>query len=153
MGIPLKDVRRLMRIMGEPVSFETPIGDDGDGCLGDFVEDKRIPKPSEEAIEADLRTKIRKALATLPPREEKVICLRFGVGEARDYTLEALGGKFSVSRERIRQIESSALRKLRFPVATLKHQGRRGPGGERGDALLSVSEDEMLHTAEDSSEM
>ncbi len=153
MGLPLKDVRRLMRIPGEPVSLETPVGDDGDSCFGDFVEDQHIPRPSEEAVEADLRTKIRKALATLPPRQEKVVRLRFGVGEARDYTLEELGEKFSVSRERIRQIESSALRKLRFPVATLRHQGRRGPGGERGNALLSVSEDEILHTVEDSSEM
>ncbi|MBI4528554.1 MAG: sigma-70 family RNA polymerase sigma factor, partial [Deltaproteobacteria bacterium] len=80
MGLPLKDVRRLMRISGELVSLETPIGDEKDSWLGDFVEDKHIPRPSEEAIEADLRTQIRKALATLPPRQEKVIRFRFGVG-------------------------------------------------------------------------
>ena len=122
-GLPLKDVRRLMRIGAEPVSLETPIGDEKDSRLGDFVEDKRIPKPSEEAITADLRTKVRKALATLPPRQEKVIRFRFGVGEARDYTLAELGEKFSVSRERIRQIEEDTLRTLRSPIGNLKFQG------------------------------
>lgn len=125
MGIPLKEVRRLMRIAVEPVSLETAIGDDGESCLGDLVEDKHTPKPSEEAIETNLREQIRKALATLPPRQEKVICLRFGVGEARDYTLAELGEKFSVSRERIRQIEEDTLRKLRSPVRTLKHEAER----------------------------
>jgi RNA polymerase primary sigma factor len=125
MGIPLREVCRLMRIGGEPVSLETPVGDNGESSLGDFVEDKHIPKPSEEAIEADLRTKLRKALATLPPRQEKVIRFRFGVGEARDYTLAELGEKFSISRERIRQIEENALRKLRSPVGNLRFQGRK----------------------------
>src|SRR3990172_6924336 len=124
-GLPLKDVRRLMRIGAEPVSLETPIGDEKDSRLGDFVEDKRIPTPSEEAITADLRTKVRKALATLPPRQEKVIRFRFGVGEARDYTLAELGEKFSVSRERIRQIEEETLRELRSPRGNLKFQGRK----------------------------
>jgi RNA polymerase primary sigma factor len=124
-GLPLNHVRRSMRILGEPVSLETPIGDDGDSWLGDFVEDKQIPKPSEEAIEADLRAKIRKALATLPPRQETVIRFRSGVGEARDYTLAELGEKFSVSRERIRQIEQEVLRKLRSPVSKLKFQAGR----------------------------
>lgn len=124
-GLPLKEIRRLMRIVVEPVSLATPIGDDGDSCLGDFVEDKHIPKPSEGAIEADLRTKIRGALATLPPRQEKVIRFRFGVGEARDYTLAELGEKFSVSRERIRQIEEKTLRELRSPPGNLKFQGRK----------------------------
>jgi RNA polymerase primary sigma factor len=120
MDLPLKAVRRLIRIMGEPVSLETPIGDDGDSSLGDFVEEKRIPKPSEEAIDTNLRTKIQKALAALPPRKEKVVRLRFGVSEARDYTLAELGEKFSVSRERIRQIEEETLRELRSPVGNLK---------------------------------
>jgi RNA polymerase primary sigma factor len=124
-GLPLNHVRRSMRILGEPVSLETPIGDDGDSWLGDFVEDKQIPKPSEEAIEADLRAKIRKALATLPPKQETVIRFRSGVGEARDYTLAELGEKFSVSRERIRQIEQEVLRKLRSPVSKLKFQAGR----------------------------
>jgi RNA polymerase primary sigma factor len=124
-GLPLNHVRRSMRILGEPVSLETPIGDDGDSWLGDFVEDKHTPKPAEEAIDVDLRTKILKALATLPPRQETVIRCRSGVGEARDYTLAELGEKFSVSRERIRQIEQEVLRKLRSPVSKLKFQGRR----------------------------
>jgi RNA polymerase primary sigma factor len=116
MDLPLKAVRRLIRITGEPVSLETPIGDDGDSSLGDFVEDKHIPNPSEGVIEADLRTQIRKALAALSPRKENVIRLRFGLGEARDYTLAELGEKFSVSRERIRQIEEETLRELRSSV-------------------------------------
>jgi len=124
-GLPLKDVRRSMRIGAEPVSLETPIGDEKDSWLGDFVEDKRIPKPSEEAIEADLRTKILKALATLPPRKEKVVRLRFGLGEARDYTLAELGEKFFICRERIRQIEAETLRELRWPVGNLKFQGSK----------------------------
>lgn len=123
-GLPLKDVRRAMRIQGEPVSLETPIGDEKDSCLGDFVEDKHTPRPAEDAIESDLRMKIRKALATLPPREEKVIRFRSGVGEPRDYTLAELGEKFSISRERVRQIEQEVLRKLRSPVGNLKFQGR-----------------------------
>lgn len=123
MGMPLREVRRLMRLGEEPVSLETPVGDDGESSLGDFVEDKRIPKPSEHAIEADVRTKIRAALATLPPRQEKVIRLRFGVGEDRDYTLAELGEKFFVSRERIRQIEEETLRELRSPLGCLKFRG------------------------------
>jgi len=136
MGIPLKEVRRLMRIGGEPVSLETPIGDDGDSCLGGFVEDKHIPKPSEEAIEGDLRAKIRKALAILPPRQEKVIRMRFGVGEARDYTLEELGEKFSLTRERVRQIEEKSLRKLRSQVGAPRPQGKIDPREDQGKALL-----------------
>ncbi len=124
-GLPLNHVRRSMRILGEPVSLETPIGDDGDSWLGDFVEDKHIQNPSEEAIEADLRTKILKALAALPPRKAKVVRLRFGMGEVRDHTLAELGEKFSVCRERIRQIEAQTLRELRWPVGNLKFQSRK----------------------------
>ena len=120
-GLSSKEVRRIFRIAGEPVSLETPIGDEGESCLTDFVEDKHIPKPAEEAIQADLRAQIRKVLAILPPRQEKVIRLRFGVGESRDYTLKELGEKFSISRERVRQIEEKALRKLRSPVGALEH--------------------------------
>lgn len=124
-GLPLNHVGRSMRILGAPVSLETPIGDDGDRWLGDFVEDKHTPKPADEAIEADLRAKILKALATLPPRKEKVVRLRFGLGEARDYTLGELGEKFSVCRERIRQIEAQTLRELRWPSRNLKFQAGR----------------------------
>jgi RNA polymerase primary sigma factor len=124
-GLSLKEVRRIIGVVAEPVSLETPIGDEKDSWLGDFVEDKRIPKPSEEAIEADLRTKILKALATLSPRKEKVVRLRFGLGEARDYTLAELGEKFFICRERIRQIEAETLRELRWPVGNLKYQGSK----------------------------
>ena len=124
-GLSLKEVRRIIGVVAKPVSLETPIGDEKDSSLGDFVEDKRIPKPAEEAIEADLRTKILKALATLPQRKEKVVRLRFGVGEVRDHTLAELGDKFSVSRERIRQIEAETLRELRWPVGNLKFQGSK----------------------------
>jgi RNA polymerase primary sigma factor len=113
-----------MRILREPVSLETPIGDDGDRWLGDVVADKRTP-PADEAIDVDLRTKILKALATLPPRKEKVVRLRFGLGEARDYNLAELGEKFFVCRERIRQIEAQTLRELRWPVGNLRFQGSK----------------------------
>jgi RNA polymerase primary sigma factor len=107
-----------------------PIGDDEDSSLADFVEDKHIPNPSEGVIEADLRTQIRKALAALPPRKENVIRLRFGLGEARDYILAELGEKFSVSRERIRQIEEETLRELRSSVGVLRCQDRRDSKGD-----------------------
>ena len=124
-GLPLNHVRRLMRIGAEPLSLETPIGDKKDGCLGDFVDDKHNRRPADEAIDVDLRTKILKALAALPARKEKVVRLRFGLGEARDYNLAELGEKFSVCRERIRQIEAQTLRELRWPVGNLKFQGRK----------------------------
>ena len=136
MGLPLKEVRRTIRIVEEPVSLETPIGNDGERCLTDFVEDKHVPKPAEEAIQADLRAQIRKALTTLPPRQEKVIRMRFGVGEARDYTLEELGEKFSLTRERVRQIEEKSLRKLRSQVGALRLQGKIDPREDQGKALL-----------------
>lgn len=116
MDLPVKEVLRMVGIGGEPVSLETPVGEEGESCLADFVEDERSPSPLEGVIREDLRTQMRKALATLPPREEKVVRLRFGVGEARDYTLEELGERFSITRERIRQIEAKTLRKLRFPL-------------------------------------
>jgi len=123
-GLSLKEVCRIIGVVAEPVSLETPIGDGKDSWLGDFVEDKHVPKPAEEAIQADLRAQIRKALATLPPRQEKVIRMRLGVGEARDYTLEELGEKFSLTRERVRQIEEKSLRKLRSPVGALDPKER-----------------------------
>ena len=113
MDLPLEKVQKIIRIVGEPASLEAPIGDKGESCLTNFVEDRHIPKPAEEAIQTDLRARIQKILATLPPRQEKVVCLRFGIGEPRDYTLKELGEKFFISRERVRQIEATALRKLR----------------------------------------
>lgn len=119
MGLTTDEIRRLMRIVKEPVSLETPMGDDEESRLGDFVEDKHIPKPLEETIQANLRDKVTKVLASLPPREEAVLRYRFGIGEVRDYTLEELGDKFKLTRERIRQIEQRALRKLRTAVTGL----------------------------------
>ncbi len=114
-----EDIRKLTRIAREPVSLETPIGDEGESRLGDFIEDKVVPKPMETTMKADLFMQVKKALATLTPREETVLRFRFGIGQGRDYTLEELGEKFSITRERIRQIEQKALRKLRFPIRRL----------------------------------
>ena len=122
MGLTTDEIRRLMRIVKEPVSLETPMGDDEESRLGDFVEDKHIPKPLDQTIHANLRDKVKRVLATLPPREEAVLRFRFGIGEVRDYTLEELGERFSLTRERIRQIEQRALRKLRTAVAGLNLQ-------------------------------
>ena len=113
-GLPNKEIRKLLRITREPVSLETPIGDEGESRLGDFIEDHNIPKPLEEATRDNLHAELKKALATLTPREETVLRFRFGIGGARDHTLEELGERFSITRERIRQIEQKALRKLRF---------------------------------------
>lgn len=124
MGLQVKEVRRIIRLEGEPVSLETPVGDDGESCLGDFIENRQIPKPLEEAIHLNLQREMQKALAVLPPRQEKVIRMRFGIGEAREHTLEELGERFSITRERIRQIEEKALRKLRSPIGGRKTLGR-----------------------------
>ena len=121
MGVELDDVKRMLGLVSEPVSLHTPIGDDPESRLEDLVEDKNLPKPADQAMDSHLHTQIRKALATLPPRQEKVIRMRFGVGEERDYTLEELGDRFSVTRERIRQIETTALRRLRLPSRGLKN--------------------------------
>ena len=113
MNLPVNDVLGLARMGAEPASLEMPIGDDGESCLGDFVEDKNVSRPLEEAIGGNLRREVRKALATLPPRQETVLRFRFGIGESRDYTLEELGERFSLTRERIRQLEQKAIRTLR----------------------------------------
>lgn len=124
-GISPYEVQKLTRIVKEPISLETPIGESGEGRLGDFVEDQCTPKPLEETIKANLTTQVKKALATLTPREETVVRFRFGIGETRDYTLEELGERFSITRERIRQIEQKAIRKLRFPVEWLIRNDRK----------------------------
>jgi RNA polymerase primary sigma factor len=124
MGLQVKEVRRILRLEAEPVSLETPIGDEGDSCLSDFIENRQIPKPLEEAMHLNLQHEMQKALAVLPPRQEKVIRMRFGIGEAREHTLEELGERFSITRERIRQIEEKALRKLRSPLGTRKSPDR-----------------------------
>ncbi|MDY6825167.1 MAG: RNA polymerase sigma factor RpoD [Thermodesulfobacteriota bacterium] len=123
MDIPLEKVRRVLKIAREPISLETPIGEEEDSHLGDFIEDKKFMIPSEAAVSMNLSEQTRKVLATLTPREEKVLRMRFGIGEKADHTLEEVGRDFAVTRERIRQIEAKALRKLRHPTRSkkLKH--------------------------------
>jgi RNA polymerase primary sigma factor len=112
MGITVEEVFMITRMEGEPVSLETPIGD-GESRLADLVEDKAAPSPFEQASMSNLKVGVKKALATLPPRQEAVLRFRFGIGEGREYTLEELGERFAVTRERIRQIEQKAIRTLR----------------------------------------
>ena len=115
MELPLDKVRKVLKIAKEPISLETPIGEEEDSHLGDFIEDKSIISPSDAVISMNLADQTRKVLATLTPREEKVLRMRFGIGEKSDHTLEEVGQDFEVTRERIRQIEAKALRKLRHP--------------------------------------
>jgi len=115
MELPLDKVRKVLKIAKEPISLETPIGEEEDSHLGDFIEDKSIMSPSDAVISMNLADQTRKVLATLTPREEKVLRMRFGIGEKSDHTLEEVGQDFEVTRERIRQIEAKALRKLRHP--------------------------------------
>jgi len=120
MEFPLEKVRKVLKIAKEPISLETPIGEEEDSHLGDFIEDKKFMSPSEAAISINLAEQTRKSLATLTPREEKVLRMRFGIGEKADHTLEEVGKDFHVTRERIRQIEAKALRKLRHPTRSRK---------------------------------
>ena len=115
MELPLDKVRKAMRIAKEPISMETPIGEEEDSHLGDFIEDKSALSPADALISIDLAEQTRKVLATLTPREEKVLRMRFGIGEKSDHTLEEVGQDFEVTRERIRRIEAKALRKLLHP--------------------------------------
>jgi RNA polymerase primary sigma factor len=115
MDLPLDKVRKVLKIAKEPISLETPIGEEEDSHLGDFIEDKNAVSPAEAVINNNLADQTRRVLATLTPREEKVLRMRFGIGENSDHTLEEVGQDFSVTRERIRQIEAKALRKLRHP--------------------------------------
>jgi len=115
MGMPLEKIRKIMKIAKEPVSLETPVGEDGDSMLVDFIEDTGAMVPHNEIMSNDLTEHMNDVLSTLSPREEKVLRMRFGIGEAKDHTLEEVGAFFNVTRERIRQIEAKALRKLRHP--------------------------------------
>jgi RNA polymerase primary sigma factor len=115
MEMPSDKIRKVLKIVKEPVSLETPIGDDEESSLGDFVEDRQSVSPADAAVALSLEEQTRKVLATLTPREEQILRMRFGIGERTDFTLEEVGQKFAVTRERIRQIEAKALRKLRNP--------------------------------------
>jgi RNA polymerase primary sigma factor len=120
LGMPLEKVRKVLKIAKEPISLETPIGDDEDSHLGDFIEDKNAVLPIDAAIQSNLREATSRVLSTLTPREERVLRMRFGIGMNTDHTLEEVGQQFSVTRERIRQIEAKALRKLKHPSRSRK---------------------------------
>ena len=119
-SMPLDKVRKVLKIAKEPISLETPVGDEDDSHLGDFIEDKNAVQPLEAAIHANLRETTTRILASLTPREERVLRMRFGIGMNTDHTLEEVGQQFSVTRERIRQIEAKALRKLKHPSRSRK---------------------------------
>ncbi|MBW1999479.1 MAG: RNA polymerase sigma factor RpoD [Deltaproteobacteria bacterium] len=120
MEFPLEKVRKVLKIAKEPISLETPIGEEEDSHLGDFIEDKKVISPGDAVVNHNLGEQTRKVLTTLTPREEKVLRMRFGIGEKSDHTLEEVGRDFNVTRERIRQIEAKALRKLRHPSRSKK---------------------------------
>ncbi len=120
MDMPASKVRKIMKIAQEPISLETPIGEEEDSHLGDFIEDRNVVSPIDAVIVANLRDQTRRTLKTLTPREEQVLRMRFGVGDGAEHTLEEVGKSFNVTRERIRQIESKALRKLRHPSRAKK---------------------------------
>ncbi|WP_428247607.1 RNA polymerase sigma factor RpoD [Ferrovibrio sp.] len=120
LGMPLEKVRKVLKIAKEPISLETPIGDEEDSHLGDFIEDKNAVLPLDAAINSNLRETTTRVLATLTPREERVLRMRFGIGMNTDHTLEEVGQQFNVTRERIRQIEAKALRKLKHPSRSRK---------------------------------
>jgi RNA polymerase primary sigma factor len=135
MAIPVAKVQKVLKIAQEPISLETPIGEEEDSHLGDFIEDRRVTNPVDAVIGINLQEQTQNVLKTLSPREEKVIKMRFGVGEGTEHTLEEVGQSFAVTRERIRQIESKALRKLRHPSrsrrlrAFLEFADGQGSGG------------------------
>ncbi len=120
MDMPASKVRKIMKIAQEPISLETPIGEEEDSHLGDFIEDRQVISPIDAVIVANLKEQTRRTLKTLTPREEQVLRMRFGVGDGSEHTLEEVGKSFNVTRERIRQIESKALRKLRHPSRAKK---------------------------------
>ena len=120
MDIPVAKVRKILKIAQEPISLETPIGEEEDSHLGDFIEDKAVVSPSDAVINLNLKEQTASVLKTLTPREEKVIKMRFGLDDGSEHTLEEVGQSFAVTRERIRQIEAKALRKLRHPSRSRK---------------------------------
>jgi len=128
LSMPLDKVRKVMKIAKEPISLENPVGDDDGSYLGDFIEDKNAVAPLDAAIQANLREVTTRVLSTLTHREERVLRMRFGIGMNTDHTLEEVGQQFKVTRERIRQIESKALRKLKHPIRSKKLSSFRSSG-------------------------
>jgi RNA polymerase primary sigma factor len=128
MEMPEDKIRKIMKIAKEPISMETPIGDDEDSHLGDFIEDSSTLSPDDSAIYANLRDATREVLDSLTSREAKVLRMRFGIEMNTDHTLEEVGKQFDVTRERIRQIEAKALRKLRHPTRSEKLKSFTGSG-------------------------
>ncbi|MES3036613.1 MAG: RNA polymerase sigma factor RpoD [Bdellovibrionota bacterium] len=135
MDMPVDKVRKVLKIAKEPISLETPVGEEEDSHLGDFIEDKKVINPAEAIVNLNLAEQTRRVLSTLTPREEKVLRMRFGIGEESDHTLEEVGQDFNVTRERIRQIEAKALRKLRHPSRSNKLKAfvdsNGGSGGQQ----------------------
>ena len=132
MDIPVSKVRKILKIAQEPISLETPIGEEEDSHLGDFIEDRGVISPSEAVINLNLKEQTATVLQTLTPREEQVVRMRFGIGEGSEHTLEEVGQRFSVTRERIRQIEAKALRKLRHPSRSRKLKAFLENNGKEG---------------------
>ena len=120
LSLPLEKVRKVMKIAKEPISLETPVGDEEDSHLGDFIKDDNVPVPADAAAFTLLKEQLEEVLGTLTEREQKVLTLRFGLEDGRARTLEEVGKEFNVTRERIRQIEAKALRKLRHPSRSRK---------------------------------
>jgi RNA polymerase primary sigma factor len=135
MDMPVSKVRKILKIAQEPISLETPIGEEEDSHLGDFIEDRGVVLPSESVINLNLKEQTASVLQSLTPREEQVIRMRFGIGDGSEHTLEEVGQRFSVTRERIRQIEAKALRKLRHPSRSRKLKAFLENNGKEGGAL------------------
>lgn len=131
LSMPVEKVRKVMKIAKEPVSLENPVGDEENSFLGDFIEDKNVLLPIDAAIQSNLRETTTRILASLTPREERVLRMRFGIGMNTDHTLEEVGQQFNVTRERIRQIEAKALRKLKHPTRSAKMRSFLGSSGKR----------------------
>jgi len=135
MDMPVSKVRKILKIAQEPISLETPIGEEEDSHLGDFIEDRGVVSPSESIINLNLKEQTASVLQSLTPREEQVIRMRFGIGDGSEHTLEEVGQRFSVTRERIRQIEAKALRKLRHPSRSRKLKAFLEADGKEGGPL------------------
>ncbi len=142
MEMPVDKVRKVLRIAREPISLETPVGEEDDSHLGDFIEDKGVINPSSAIVSLNLIEQTRRVLATLTPREERVLRMRFGIGEESDHTLEEVGQDFNVTRERIRQIEAKALRKLRHPSRSVKLKTFVDAEGGGGNDMADDDTDE-----------